>query len=179
MTNPICKQCGEREVEDARVCSATPTCYACLPPPEPLPIVPASGPTAPEQRDPAVEAIAEQCVEDLMNEGLSFAVVLRAVEATLRLAEERGRTGACCRPGFPRPNCLVHGVEAYQRIVDAKAEGAREEREACARALDKRAAWARQQMERCPIPSPERAGWSHTAIEASDGAAAIRARGDQ
>lgn len=34
--NPICKQCGQREVEDARVCYATPVCFACLPPPLPL-----------------------------------------------------------------------------------------------------------------------------------------------
>ena len=34
--NPICKQCGQREVEDARVCFATPVCFACLPPPRPL-----------------------------------------------------------------------------------------------------------------------------------------------
>lgn len=36
--NPICKQCGKREVEDARVHYATPVCFACLPPPEPLPV---------------------------------------------------------------------------------------------------------------------------------------------
>lgn len=34
----ICKQCGVREVEEARRCYATPVCYACLPPPRPLPI---------------------------------------------------------------------------------------------------------------------------------------------
>jgi len=34
-----CKQCGKREVEPQRECYATPVCYACLPPPEPLPIV--------------------------------------------------------------------------------------------------------------------------------------------
>jgi len=34
--NPICKQCGQREVEDARVCYATPVCFTCLPPPLPL-----------------------------------------------------------------------------------------------------------------------------------------------
>lgn len=34
--NPTCKQCGQREVEDARVCYATPVCFACLPPPAPL-----------------------------------------------------------------------------------------------------------------------------------------------
>jgi len=38
--NPICKQCGKHEVEDERVCYATPVCYACLPPPSPLPICP-------------------------------------------------------------------------------------------------------------------------------------------
>lgn len=36
--NPICKQCGKREVEDARVCYATPVCFKCLPPPDDLPI---------------------------------------------------------------------------------------------------------------------------------------------
>lgn len=34
--NPTCKQCGQREVEDARACYATPVCFACLPPPIPL-----------------------------------------------------------------------------------------------------------------------------------------------
>ena len=34
--NPICKQCGKVEVEDARTCYATPVCFACLPPPKPL-----------------------------------------------------------------------------------------------------------------------------------------------
>ena len=34
---PLCKQCGG-EVEDARLDYATPTCYACLPPPLPLPV---------------------------------------------------------------------------------------------------------------------------------------------
>ena len=34
--NPTCKQCGKREVEDARVCFATPVCFACLPEPRPL-----------------------------------------------------------------------------------------------------------------------------------------------
>ena len=33
----VCRQCG-KEVEEARRCYAIPTCYACLPPPEPLPI---------------------------------------------------------------------------------------------------------------------------------------------
>lgn len=28
----ICKQCGKREVEEARRRWATPICYACLPP---------------------------------------------------------------------------------------------------------------------------------------------------
>jgi hypothetical protein len=32
-----CACCG-REVEEARRCYASPTCYACLPPPEPLPV---------------------------------------------------------------------------------------------------------------------------------------------
>jgi len=34
--NPICKQCGKVEVEDARTNYATPVCFACLPPPRPL-----------------------------------------------------------------------------------------------------------------------------------------------
>lgn len=34
----ICRQCGKREVEEARRHYATPVCYACLPPPEPLPV---------------------------------------------------------------------------------------------------------------------------------------------
>ena len=34
----MCRQCGEREVEEARRCYATPVCYACLPPPKPLPV---------------------------------------------------------------------------------------------------------------------------------------------
>jgi hypothetical protein len=34
----ICKQCGVREVEESRKCYATPVCYACLPPPNPLPV---------------------------------------------------------------------------------------------------------------------------------------------
>ena len=34
--NPTCKQCGKREVEDARACYATPVCFACLPEPRPL-----------------------------------------------------------------------------------------------------------------------------------------------
>ena len=34
--NPICKQCGKVEVEDARTHYATPVCFACLPPPKPL-----------------------------------------------------------------------------------------------------------------------------------------------
>ena len=33
-----CRQCGE-PVEEARPCYAVPTCYACLPPPEPLPVL--------------------------------------------------------------------------------------------------------------------------------------------
>ena len=37
--NPICKQCGNREVEDARVSYATPVCYTCLPPPPRIPII--------------------------------------------------------------------------------------------------------------------------------------------
>lgn len=36
--NPTCKQCGEREVENARVDYATPVCFKCLSPPDPLPI---------------------------------------------------------------------------------------------------------------------------------------------
>lgn len=36
--NPICKQCGKREVEEARVIYATPVCFACLPPPAQLPV---------------------------------------------------------------------------------------------------------------------------------------------
>lgn len=36
MTEPVpCKQCS-REVEPERRCYATPVCFACLPPPEPL-----------------------------------------------------------------------------------------------------------------------------------------------
>lgn len=33
-----CRTCGKL-VEEARRCYAIPTCYGCLPPPEPLPIV--------------------------------------------------------------------------------------------------------------------------------------------
>jgi len=35
-TTPPCVECGE-PVEDERVIYARPTCFACLPPPEPLP----------------------------------------------------------------------------------------------------------------------------------------------
>ena len=34
-----CRRCGG-PVEEARLCYAQPTCYACLPPPEPLPVTP-------------------------------------------------------------------------------------------------------------------------------------------
>lgn len=37
-----CTTCG-KPVERARRCYATPTCYACLPPPRPLPVVPPPG----------------------------------------------------------------------------------------------------------------------------------------
>ena len=37
-----CKQCGA-EVEEARRCYATPVCYACLPPPEPLEVLCVAG----------------------------------------------------------------------------------------------------------------------------------------
>lgn len=40
LSSIICKQCGVREVEEARRCYATPVCYACLPPPKPLPTAP-------------------------------------------------------------------------------------------------------------------------------------------
>jgi hypothetical protein len=36
-----CAQCG-KPVEEERRCYAIPTCYACLPPPEPLPVRPVS-----------------------------------------------------------------------------------------------------------------------------------------
>lgn len=35
----LCKQCQEREVEDERESWATPVCFACVPPPKPLPVV--------------------------------------------------------------------------------------------------------------------------------------------
>lgn len=34
----ICKQCSTREVEESRLTWATPVCFACLPPPKPLPV---------------------------------------------------------------------------------------------------------------------------------------------
>lgn len=34
----LCRQCSRVEVEEARRCYATPVCFGCLPPPEPLPI---------------------------------------------------------------------------------------------------------------------------------------------
>lgn len=34
----ICRNCGKREVEPERECYATPVCFACLPPPRPLPV---------------------------------------------------------------------------------------------------------------------------------------------
>ena len=34
----LCRQCGTSYVEKARECYATPVCYACLPPPKPLPV---------------------------------------------------------------------------------------------------------------------------------------------
>ena len=37
-----CVQCG-KPVEHAREVYAIPTCYACLPPPEPLPVIPVPG----------------------------------------------------------------------------------------------------------------------------------------
>ena len=37
LTQAFCEQCGNR-VPEARECYVHPTCYACLPPPEPLPI---------------------------------------------------------------------------------------------------------------------------------------------
>ena len=51
--NPICQMCGDR-VEDARTHYAIPTCFACLPPPEPLPIAPVRVRLAP-QSDPNPE----------------------------------------------------------------------------------------------------------------------------
>lgn len=38
-----CNSCGKL-VEQARRCYAIPTCFACLPPPEPLPICPMKKP---------------------------------------------------------------------------------------------------------------------------------------
>jgi hypothetical protein len=38
-TRPVCAQCG-KPVEEERRCYAIPTCYACLPPPEPLTVIP-------------------------------------------------------------------------------------------------------------------------------------------
>jgi hypothetical protein len=38
VSQPICRQCGEREVEPGREDYATPVCFACLPPPAPLPV---------------------------------------------------------------------------------------------------------------------------------------------
>lgn len=37
-----CVQCL-KPVEPARECYASPVCYACLPPPEPLPVIPLPG----------------------------------------------------------------------------------------------------------------------------------------
>lgn len=36
----ICRMCKRRRVPPARECYAVPTCYVCLPPPEPLPVRP-------------------------------------------------------------------------------------------------------------------------------------------
>jgi hypothetical protein len=48
-----CRQCGG-VAEEARRCYATPVCYACLPPPKPLPIAPLrSTPAAPAVAAPA------------------------------------------------------------------------------------------------------------------------------
>lgn len=39
MTQPIlCRHCSKREVEENRRDWATPVCFACLPPPPPLPV---------------------------------------------------------------------------------------------------------------------------------------------
>ncbi len=38
MTTIPCRQCGA-PVPEVRHCYATPVCYACLPPPEPLPVL--------------------------------------------------------------------------------------------------------------------------------------------
>ena len=37
-----CRQCG-KTVEKARECYATPVCYACMPPPNPMPVRPDAG----------------------------------------------------------------------------------------------------------------------------------------
>jgi hypothetical protein len=44
----MCRQCRARAVEDSRRDYATPVCFACLPPPDPLPIAPLRSSTAAE-----------------------------------------------------------------------------------------------------------------------------------
>lgn len=51
----LCVECG-RPVEAPRRCYAQPTCYACLPPPEPLPVIPVPD-SIRETSSPQAEAI--------------------------------------------------------------------------------------------------------------------------
>lgn len=114
-----------------------------------------------EQRDPAVEAIVEQLTETTpdrweMTRQSHVIAIRRAVEATLKLAEERGlrECGTCGCTGLMEVTtgcdsignelteevtcgeCNGTGIGDWgQMLADAKAEGALAEREALAKVV--------------------------------------------
>lgn len=129
---------GRHFVERCRVCRVVVRQCRCPGPREELPVT-CKGcnapPTAPEQRDPAVEA-KEAIVREVVDGRLRFRredvedIVRRAVEATLELAAERHRAQlrkyGChlpeCRAGVTRveANCTCGLVEAARARGESK-----------------------------------------------------------
>lgn len=56
----ICVDCG-KPVEERRECYVIPTCYACLPPPPPLPIVHIEIPEEPDINCPECDRPEHSC----------------------------------------------------------------------------------------------------------------------
>lgn len=62
LARTVCRRCG-RNVEPERECYAIPTCFACLPPPPPLPVLPSFAEWVRKQEESAVSGAGEESDE--------------------------------------------------------------------------------------------------------------------
>ena len=118
----ICKQCNKRHVEKVRECYATPVCYDCLPPPEPLPII-ATLAQNPDHEDTLDKLMAKKRGIAMPYDTSDYTMeeVDRAIQLMLnRLDNKEYLSHAMCRLSLPMTRFLREKIDSLEQELQHK-----------------------------------------------------------